>query len=140
LQPKAEDLDVCKAYNLVAGAGKLVNLADWFGAFEIALEDADEKENEEKEENGSSSRAAKRRKPNVPAPSTTRKGKARAIEQPNGHPGTNGHTEADDGHEVDTTRKRRHEARFLSAAADLAYLGVVQPTKRKAEHVARVVF
>ena len=32
------------------------------------------------------------------------------------------------------------DARFLAAVADLAFLGHIQPTKRKAEHVARIVF
>ena len=32
------------------------------------------------------------------------------------------------------------DARFLACVADLAFLGHIQPTKRKAEHVARIVF
>ena len=49
----------------------------------------------------------------------------------------------DDGGESEDeeiARTRTHQARFLAAAGDLAYLGFVQPTKRKVEHVARIVF
>lgn len=138
----ADDLDVCRAYNLVAGAGKIVNLADWFGAFELALDDVEKEEDDQRNIRPSKSQ-------NGRAKRSTSKGKSRENE-PNGSTTTtttNGHHHdaavADEGEESEDdelARIKGREARFLAAAADLAYLGFIQPTKRKAEHVARVVF
>ena len=36
--------------------------------------------------------------------------------------------------------ERRVQARFVGAVSDLGFLGVIAPTKRKPEHVARVVW
>ena len=37
-------------------------------------------------------------------------------------------------------KERRVQARFVGVVSDLGFLGVIGPTKRKAEHVARVVW
>lgn len=139
--PTADDLDVCRAYKLVAGAGKIVNLADWCGAFELALDDIEKEEDDQRDKQPSKSQNGRPKR-------STRKGKSRENE-PNGFTKTtNGHhhdaAAADEGGESEDADElasvKGREARFLAAAADLAYLGFIQPTKRKAEHVARVVF
>lgn len=119
-----------------------MNLADWYGAFEVSLEDdydADKAEEGAPED----SRSSKRHKGPAKRSSSRRSGKSRSDE-PNGY--SNGNAEANDGMDTeesedeDLARMRTHQARFLASAADLAYLGFIQPTKRKAEHVARIVF
>lgn len=132
--PTAEDLDVCRAFKLVSEAGKLVNLADWYGAFEVALHDV-----EEGVEGDSAGSREKRRK--VAAKKPSRNGKLHQDDEhmleTNGDHAEDGEEDSDD---EETARSRAHQARFLAAVADLAYLGFIQPTKRKVEHVARVVF
>lgn len=122
---------------MVSEAGKLVNLADWFGAFEVALEDT------EKDDEAMVIESNLRKKQRKEA-STTRNGSSRSGSQnqrvANGHQDGFDGVEEEDSEDEETTRIRSHQARFLAAAADLAYLGYVQPTKRKVEHVARVVF
>lgn len=136
--PTLDSLDICKVYKLVSEAGKLVNLADWYGAFEVALEDTEKEEAEKMDE---SILQAKRRKV-APTKSSrnrsTRSGDVHSLAV-NGHSGADDH-KAGDSEDDDTAHARIHQARFLAAAADLAYLGFIQPTKRKVEHVARVVF
>lgn len=39
-----------------------------------------------------------------------------------------------------TESQRRKQARFLQTIGDLAYVGYLQPTSRKAEHVLKSVF
>lgn len=52
--------------------------------------------------------------------------------------------DADDGEEDEDEdedqRRRRKQARFLRALGDLAYVGFVQPTARKPEHVNKSIF
>ena len=130
---RADELDLCNAHKLVAGAGKLVNLADWYGAFDLAGplsiasptgkrkgDDADSEGEVEAvtPEKGKKSKVA-------------RKGKT-AIR--NGH---RGGVEEDDVAEGD---ERSKEAVFLDSVAGLAFCGLVGPSKRKAEHVSRIVF
>lgn len=46
----------------------------------------------------------------------------------------------DDEGDEQERRTRRKQARFLRAVGDLAYVGFLQPTSRKAEHVLKSVF
>ena len=126
------ELDLCEAYKLVADAGKLVNLSDWFGAFEVQAGNRGEEGLNEAEIEKS---PLKKRRVN--GANTAASGQARTPQQRA--------EEEDTEHESDqdlqeTSLARTLEVRFLSTVADLAFLGYIQPTKRKMEHVARVVF
>jgi hypothetical protein len=81
-----------------------------------------------KEEEGSTPSTKKRRTNTSP-----RKGKSRR--RPDSDISDD---EADEG--TPSSSAVQQEARFLQSVADLAYLGFIQPSKRKAEHAARVVF
>lgn len=104
---KRDDTDLCSVYKLGADAGKLVNLADWHGAFELSARKAAEE-----------TRSAKR---------------AKTVSAR--HAGQDGGNS-----EAQVPLDLQIDARFLAGVADLAFLGFVQSTKRKAEHVARIVF
>lgn len=150
--PTNENLDVCKAYKLVSEAGKLVNLADWFGAFEVALEEEEDDigENDDGKETvtvESSSSILRSRRRKVISTRSSRNGGDSLREDQNSRDANGSHKNGmdvdgneDDSEDEETARIRNHQARFLAAAGDLAYLGYIQPTKRKVEHVARVVF
>jgi len=96
-------LDTCEAYRLLQDAGKIVNLADWFNTFEVAV-------------------------PTPVIPLSSRKRRRRS-------------TPAEDkGATDEETAERRTQARFIRSVSELGFLGIIGPTKRKTEHVARVVW
>lgn len=111
------DVDLCSTHKLVADAGKLVNLGDWHGAFELHARESIEDHR-------------------VELPTTPSK-RAKSGSVTRGRKENGVHVEeAEAAVSLDT----QIDARFLAAVADLAFLGHIQPTKRKAEHVARIVF
>lgn len=98
LELEPTEFATCEAYKLFRNTGKLINLADWYGAFQLSVQDQQET-----------------------SPQKSRGKRKRAEENEN-------------------ELKEQQELRFMGAVADLAYLGFVQPNKRKIEHVARNVF
>ena len=109
-----------------------MNLADWHGAFRLLLADVEEKDPKDVE---LFDRQAKKRKVEeiiTPRKANSRLSRQQAQEINEEFASDNEHGEA--------SQASQKEARFLQAVADLAFLGTIQPTKRKIEHIARVAF
>lgn len=104
-------MDVAVAYRLYRETGKMINLGDWWIAFEGAAWD---------EEEGKGSKGKRRRE-------------ASGEED-------EGEEEDEEDEEGAEDAQRRKQARFLRAVGDLAYVGFLQPTSRKPEHVLKSVF
>ena len=116
------ELDTVKAHRLVLEAGKFVNLADWHGA--VLSAEAD--------------KAAEADEPRTPS----RIGRSRPVSSAPGSLDNSDAEMPDAGKDAPSKVKKQDVdlAKFMQAVSDLAYLGHIQPTKRKAEHVARIVF
>lgn len=112
--------DAAVAFRLYRDSGRLINLADWWRAFEQAAVD------EEEEEEGAKvvGRRVEGRKPG---------GSDDGME-------VDGEGEDEEDEDEDDNPRRRKQARFLRAVADLAHAGYVQPTSRKVEHVGKTIF
>ncbi|ORY59430.1 origin recognition complex subunit 3 N-terminus-domain-containing protein [Leucosporidium creatinivorum] len=108
-------LDVAVAYRLYKETGKTINLGDWWNAFDTAAWDEEQAEAE-----GAPNGLGKKRR---------RGGSEEGTED--------GDSEEDDEEEDAQVRK---QARFLRALGDLGYVGFIQPTSRKPEHVLKSVF
>lgn len=115
--------DVKVAYRLYQDTGKQINLGDWWEAFDQAALDEPHAEVEGEDvvmEEGVETGGKKR---------------ARSGE------GDEDESEEEEEEEREgTERERRKQARFLQTIGDLAYVGYLQPTSRKAEHVLKSVF
>lgn len=123
-------IDACRAYALYREAGKFINLGDWYGAFEQGLEE------EEQEEDTPERTPTKRSKGKV-ATTSTQSRRKRSREDPD--------ADEDEDRAIlepldDETKDRIKHARFISAVGDLGFLGLLSTTKRKPEHVGRVVW
>lgn len=123
--------DVAVAYRLYRDTGKTINLGDWWMAFDVSAK------NEEKvvvendgEEDGEM---------NGNSPSKKGKGKGKQKNKRQ-----RAEVEEDEEEEESEDEEdgpiRRKQARFLRALGDLAYVGFLQPTTRKSEHVLKSVF
>lgn len=105
--------DLSAAHRLFQDAGKLVNLADWYGSYSVALPlEADVAE-------ASAARKSKKRT----------KGGAPKRKKP-----------AEDELQAKEEQEIQRKARFVRSVSELAWLGLIFPTKRKAEHVGKLVF
>ncbi|KAI5479599.1 origin recognition complex subunit 3 [Pseudohyphozyma bogoriensis] len=121
--------DVAVAYRLYRETGKSINLGDWWTSFEQTAPDepdAEEEEEEGKRTDGANGRAQRRKR--------AREEDEEEDEDEEGDEDEESEAEA----EEDATRRK--QARFLRAVGDLAYVGFLQPTSRKAEHVVKSVF
>ncbi|KAM0792317.1 hypothetical protein ACM66B_005002 [Microbotryomycetes sp. NB124-2] len=98
-------LDIAIAYKMYCETGRIVNLADWYTAWEGSVWDE---------------QSSKKRK--------------RGDEDGDGDERAGG----EDGDEDAVTQRK--QARFIRAIGDLGFLGFLQPTARKAEHVTKTVF
>lgn len=126
-------MDLCNTHKLVADAGKLVNLADWYGAFDLA--------------GPSSSALPTGKRERVDAeigeeaePVTPQKGRKSKVASKGKTATRNGHGGGGEEDEVAEGAERLKEAVFLDSVAGLAFCGLVGPSKRKVEHVSRIVF
>lgn len=102
--------DTCALFQRSLEAGKLLNVADWFGAFVSIMQD-------EKVSTGTET-----------------------VKNPGGRTRratTESELDHDEGSH-DLVQER--QARFLHAAHELEYLGLIQATGRRKEHVLRTVF
>lgn len=115
-------LDVAVAYRLYKETGKTINLGDWWTAFDAAAWDEEQTGEEGAGEEG--------------APNGKGKGKKRRRGGSEEGP-EDGESEEGDDEEDAQVRK---QARFLRAIGDLGYVGFIQPTSRKPEHVLKSVF
>lgn len=118
------ETDVAVAYKLYRDTGKTINLSDWWMAFEGSARDEAEVDAEgEGEQNGETNGSKKRKK-------STEGDEEEELED----------EEEDDEEEEENDPVRRKQARFLRAVGDLAHVGFLLPTSRKAEHVLKSVF
>lgn len=129
------EADVAVAYRLYKDTGKVINLADWWNAFDGSARDEEKVENlegegeeddEDVEMNGSRNKGKGKEKMNA---------KRARSEEENGSEG-----EEEEEEEDEDAPLRRKQARFIRALGDLAHVGFLQPTSRKAEHVLKSVF
>lgn len=124
--------------------GRLANLGEWWGAFELGAADEVEERDENGQEEGRVGQGAGSGGKNGVAKKRKRGGVDR---------GGSGDSEAeaeededekssedDDESEDDEGPERRKQARFLRAVGDLAHLGFIHPTTYKAEHVLKSVY
>jgi origin recognition complex subunit 3 len=130
------DTDLCRAYHLFKDAGKLVNLADWFHAFEREIDQMKERKKKRRRLNGGGE-----------ADDDNEEKEEEEEEEEEDEEDEEEEDESDGEDSVGRKTKRqrqrqrrRVEARFVEAVSELALIGFLQPTKRKTEHVARVVW
>lgn len=124
LAPELET-DVAVAYKLYRDTGKTINLSDWWMAFEGSARDELEvdEEGDLSQQNGHRNGSKKRKE------------RAEDVEEEEEED-----EEGDEEEEEEDDPVRRKQARFLRAVGDLAHVGFLQPTSRKAEHVLKSVF
>ncbi|KAG8715853.1 hypothetical protein FRC11_014102 [Ceratobasidium sp. 423] len=106
----AQRPDICVLFQRSLDAGKLLNIADWFGSFVAVVQ-------HEKVER-------------APAQASThglRTRRRRSAE---------GDGDGDDMLEI----QKEYQARFIQSAHELEFLGLIQATGRRKEHVMRTVF
>lgn len=107
--------DTCALFQRSLEAGRLLNIADWFGAFVNIMQD--EKVNRPSAEAGKTKGRTKRATSSVY---------------------TESEIDLDDEGSHDLMQER--QARFLHSAHELEFLGLIQTTGRRKEHVMRTVF
>lgn len=119
-------------YRLLAEAGKMVNLSDWYDAWTIASANKIGTTDVAPTHTSKTSRAPQKRG------KTARLAKRSAKKRVDASEDEDTPSDEEEDHVEHTLRHR--EARFVSALGDLAFIGYIQPTKRKDEHIARIVF
>ncbi|CUA77925.1 Origin recognition complex subunit 3 [Rattus norvegicus] [Rhizoctonia solani] len=106
----AQRPDICVLFQRSLDAGKLLNIADWFGSFVAVVQ-------HEKVER-------------VPAQANTHGLRTRRRRSAEG-----------DGDNDDLVEiQKEYQARFIQSAHELEFLGLIQTTGRRKEHVMRTVF
>ena len=120
--------DTCIAYKLYAECGRMINLLDWCDAFVSVCEGKHGEQVEERKEKGKGKGKEKGK--------GKRKGKGKGKEND-----TDDRQDADEGPEiVDPQAVALNRTRFVRGVAELEYLGFIRPTRRKADHVTKLVF
>lgn len=112
------ETDAGVAYRLYRETGKIINLGDWWNAFDQSSVDE------------STTRQNKKKRKRLQG----EEGDDDAVEEDG-----NIVEEHEDEAEGDA-EERRKQARFIRAVGDLAHVGFLLPSTRKAEHVAKSVF
>ncbi|KAG9087895.1 hypothetical protein FRC06_002311, partial [Ceratobasidium sp. 370] len=108
--------DTCALFQRSLDAGRLLNIADWFGAFTSIMQ------------NEHVNRAT--REPE-PARKRSASRSRRATSSVHVESDADAEGEVDEALEV----QREHQARFLQSAHELEFLGLIQATGRRKEHV-----
>lgn len=103
----------------------MINVYDWFEAFQVVLETQREKQKE----------GQRGRKGKGTAVSPTKKQTRSPKKRIKNEEGGEGNAE-----EEEEKWKLEVQARFIRALHELDYLGFVKHTKRRADHVLRTVF
>ncbi|EUC56183.1 origin recognition complex subunit 3 [Rhizoctonia solani AG-3 Rhs1AP] len=106
----AQRPDICVLFQRSLDAGKLLNLADWFGSF-VAVVQHEKVERVPVQTNTHGLRTRRRRS-------------------------TEGDGDGEDMIEI----QKEYQARFIQSAHELEFLGLIQTTGRRKEHVMRTVF
>lgn len=126
----------CRTYTDTHPQGRLANLGEWWGAFELGTADEVEEGGENGQEEGrvgaggGKDGVAKKRKRGADRGGS---GDSEAEEE-------SSEDEDDEDEDEDEGPERRKQARFLRAVGDLAHLGFIHPTTYKAEHVLKSVY
>lgn len=118
LAPGELEPDIAVAYRLYRETGKTINLGDWWRAFEQSAANQPDAAQED----------------SVKRAQTPKRRKGASDDEDDER------DEDDEEANEDERRTRRKQARFLRAIGDLACVGFLQPTSRKAEHVLKSVF
>lgn len=123
--------DVAVAYRLYRDTGKTINLGDWWMAFDVSASNEEKvlvenEDNEDVDMNGDSPSKKNKAK-------GKQKNKRQRVEDEE-------EEEEEESEDEEDGPLRRKQARFLRALGDLAYVGFLQPTTRKSEHVLKSVF
>ncbi|BGP22666.1 origin recognition complex subunit 3 [Rhodotorula toruloides] len=126
--PIMHDLAIAyRTYAETHPSGRLANLGEWWGGFELQAADEPEQSDEAGEgaANGSKGKQARERK-----------------RRRNGEEGDDADEDDDrsESEDEDEGPARRKQARFLRAIGDLAHLGFIHPTTYKPEHVLKSVY
>ncbi|KAG8720452.1 hypothetical protein FRC09_009553 [Ceratobasidium sp. 395] len=114
--------DTCALFQRSLDAGRLLNIADWFGAFVNITQ------------NERVSRTVQQPEPVRTSRSTSRTRRATSS--------VHLESDADAEGEIDEALEAQqgYQARFLQSAHELEFLGLIQATGRRKEHVLRTVF
>lgn len=108
------NIDLCQAYRLLQDAGKLVNLGDWFNTFEDNILTPPDF--------------------SLPALQESRSKRSRRKREEDSEDSEDDALATSDG--PDQIKR----ARFVRAVSELGFLGMIGSTKRKTEHITRVVW
>jgi origin recognition complex subunit 3 len=114
--------DTCALFQRSLDAGRLLNIADWFGAFVSIMQHEDVVRTSTQAELSQTSRGAGRSR--------------RATSSVHVGSDIDAEGEVDEALEV----QREYQARFLQSIHELEFLGLIQATGRRKEHVMRTVF
>ncbi|CAE6366518.1 unnamed protein product [Rhizoctonia solani] len=106
----AQRPDTCVLFQRSLDAGKLLNIADWFGSF-VAVVQHEKVDRAPAQTSGHGLRTRRRRSTDVDA----------------------------DGEDMVEIQKE-YQARFIQSAHELEFMGLIQTTGRRKEHVMRTVF
>ncbi|KAG8791057.1 hypothetical protein FRC12_010247 [Ceratobasidium sp. 428] len=114
--------DTCALFQRSLDAGRLLNIADWFGAFVNITQ------------NERVNRTVRQPEPVRASRSTSRTRRATSS--------VHLESDADAEGEIDEAleAQQEYQARFLQSAHELEFLGLIQATGRRKEHVLRTVF
>lgn len=123
------DLHVAyRTYTETHPQGRLANLGEWWGAFELSATDEVARGGAEAADGQAGGRNGASRK--------RRRADADAEEDDEGGTGEEDSEDEDE----DEGPERRKQARFLRAVGDLAHLGFIHPTTYRPEHVLKSVY
>jgi origin recognition complex subunit 3 len=114
--------DTCALFQRSLEAGRLLNIADWFGAFVNIMQNESVPRASAQAELSQSSKGAGRTR--------------RATSSVHVGSDVDAEGEVDEVLEV----QREYQARFLQSIHELEFLGLIQATGRRKEHVMRTVF
>jgi len=138
--------DTCILYKLYVECGRMINLSDWFTAFGMILErglddetnelsDEEGEEGEEEEivvangKRGRSARASVATKAKRSKLAKMKKSAAKKKKQ-----------QQRKGAKKPTLDPKQVQARFITAVAELQFLGFIKPTNKKTDHVMRLTW
>ena len=110
--------DVAILFRRYVESGKMINVYDWYESFSVALEDLGETEDDMEIDETPSKRKTRG---NGPVTLGTRQAESGAKGGRDG-------------------RKQEVQARFMRAMHELAFVGFLKHTGRKADHVLKTVF
>lgn len=120
--------DVCVAYDLYRNAGRMINIADWFGAFEHSVEPS------------RLPRPAAQDSVEAVNASPTKRSRGKKRNRQGEDEDEDDDDDDNNGLEPQEEEKAMVRARFALAINELSRMGLLKRTRRKADHVLRTVW